>query len=151
MSSGVVNVGPENGIYTGFWINWTYGRIRGATLTLNHRDGGFLTAFLALFVSIAGRSFWRLFCFTVHAKFSSNISQDGLYHQRQAILRNAATDIIGIRYFLELAWKWRNRANKQWLRLIPVIVITFFIAAAFYASSILSSQVSYSIYLVHTC
>lgn len=141
MSSGVVNIGAEDAIYTGIWINWTYGRVRGATLTLSHRDAGFLTAFLALFVSVAGRGFWRLFCFVMHFKFSTNNLEDGLHHQRQAILRNAATDLDGLQYFIQLAWKWRNRATKRLSRLVPIISITVLITASFYVASILSSQV----------
>lgn len=142
MDSGVVNVGPEDTIYTGFWVNWTHSRIKGATLTLNHREAGFLTAFLALFVSVAGRSFWRLFCFAMHSRFSVNDSpEDGLHHQRQAVLRNAATDVIGLQFFLTLAWKWRNSATRPIFRLITVIVPTVLIMAVFYAASILSSQV----------
>jgi hypothetical protein len=34
-------------IHLGFWINWSQGRIAGATYTVSHRDGGFLIAFLA--------------------------------------------------------------------------------------------------------
>lgn len=140
MISGVVGVTPENAVYTGIWINWTYGRIRGATLTLTRRDAGFLSAFLALFVSVAGRSFWRLFCFIIHSRLSTNTLQDGLHHQRQAILRNAATDMMGLQYFLKLAWNWRKKATKQWLRLSPVIISTILITATFYAASLLSSQ-----------
>lgn len=57
MSGGVISIGSGDAIYTGFWVNWTYGPVKGATITLSHRDAGFLTAFLALFVSVAGRSF----------------------------------------------------------------------------------------------
>ena len=141
MSGSVVNFGPTDAVYTGFWVNWSYGWTRGATLTLSHRDAGFLTAFLALFVSIAGRYFWRLFCFTVHSRLSTNNSQDGLYHQQQAVLRNAATDVTGLHLFLQLAWHWRNRSTKQWSRLLKVIIPTVFIIAAFNAASIFSSQV----------
>lgn len=141
MSSGVVNVGPENAVYTGFWVNWSQGQIRGATLTLTNRNAGFLTAFLALFVSLAGRAFWRLCCFAIHLKLSTDISRDGLHHQRQAILRNATTDVTGLQGFLHLAWNWRNRTTRPVFRLLPVITLTALITATFYAASILSSQV----------
>lgn len=144
MSSSVIGVRPENAIYSGVWVNWSYGSIRGATLTLNHRDAGFLSAFSALFVSIVGRSFWRLFCYVMHARLSTSKPQDGLYHQRQVVLRNAATDVIGLQYFAELAWNWRNRASKMWTRLLPLSISTAMITAAFHAASILSSQVCWS-------
>lgn len=52
-------------------------------LTLTQRDGGFLIAFLALFVSYVGTSFFRISCFAFHHFFSSAAPQDALYHQRQ--------------------------------------------------------------------
>lgn len=138
-----MSIESDNAIYTGFWVNWTYTQVRGATLTLNHRDAGFLTAFLALFVSIAGRSFWRLSCYIIHSKLSTGTSQDGLHNQRQVILRNAATDMIGIQLFVRLAWKWRNRAMGYRFRLFPIIAFTALTAATFYAGSIFSSQVCF--------
>lgn len=67
-------------VYTGIWFNWSQGRIQGATLTLSHQNGGLLTAFLALFITVVASSFWRLFCFAAHFKLSAGKSpQDGLY------------------------------------------------------------------------
>jgi hypothetical protein len=52
MGSEVVeSVVQENNIHLGFWINWSQGRIAGATYTVTHRDGGFLIAFLAFFIT----------------------------------------------------------------------------------------------------
>lgn len=142
MSTAVTNSIPDDSVYTGVWINWSHGRVRGATLTLTHRDGGLLTAFLALFVTVVGISFWRLFCFAMHTRFSAmNVSQDGLYHQRQAVLRNAATSTIGLRYFVQMVWAWRSRASRRWLRILPVMSVTLILTAAFQFASIFSSQV----------
>lgn len=52
--------------YTGVWTNWSHGRIFGLTLTLSHRNGAFLTAFLALFVTFVGTCFWRITKFALH-------------------------------------------------------------------------------------
>lgn len=72
----------DNPVYTGIWVNWSHGRIEGATITLTHRDGGLLTAFIALFVTIVASSFWRLFCFAAHLKLSAmDAPQDGLYRK----------------------------------------------------------------------
>lgn len=52
-----LGVSDEYPIHLGFWTNWSHGRVKGATITLTHRNGALLTAFLALFVAFAGTSF----------------------------------------------------------------------------------------------
>lgn len=132
----------DDDIYTGIWINWSYGQVRGATLTLTHRNGGLVTAFLALFVTVVGRGFWRLFCFAAHSSFSSaRTPQDGFYHQRQAVLRNASTSMVGLLYSVQIAFKWQNRTSRRWLRMLPVISVTALMTAGFYVASIFSSRV----------
>lgn len=129
-------------IYTGVWINWTYGPIKGATITLTHRGAGLLTAFLALFVGVVGSRFWRLFCFVAHSLcLQQRTSQDGIYHQRQAVLRNAATGMIGLQYLAQLAWNWRNRSTRLLLRILPAISATVFIIVAFSIAGLFSSRV----------
>jgi hypothetical protein len=90
-------------------MNWSHGRLRGATLTLRTRDAGFLSAFLALFVAVAGTSFWRIGSFLLHHALSSRAPRDAVYHQRQAILRNAATAMSGVWSLVLLNWAWRRR------------------------------------------
>lgn len=53
-------------IYTGAWINWSQGAIIGATITLSQRNGNLLTAFLGIFVTIAGGACWRILSFLMH-------------------------------------------------------------------------------------
>jgi hypothetical protein len=50
----------------GFWINRSHNLIEGATLTLDHRSGDLLIAFLALYVNASGRALWNSFvvCYT---------------------------------------------------------------------------------------
>lgn len=116
--------------------------LRGVTLTLTKRDGGLLTALLALFVTVVGKSFWRLFCFAAHTFLSTNTPQDGLYHQRQAVLRNADGTLVGLRSLMQLAWRWRGRSPRLWIRIIPFICISAFLMSGFYIASLFSSQVS---------
>lgn len=42
-------------IKLGFWTNWSDGKILGATMTLTRQNGGYLIAFLAIFVGMAGK------------------------------------------------------------------------------------------------
>lgn len=124
---------------------------RGATLTLTKRNGGLLTAFLALFVTIVGRSFWRIFCFIVHARLSYKTAQDGLYHQRQAVLRNADASMGGLKSFIQLAWSWRKGSFQAWRRMTPLIGSTLILTIGFYVASVFSSQVSLQMFHWHFC
>jgi hypothetical protein len=76
--------------YTGAWINWSEGAIRGATLTLSQKHAGVLSAFLAILVSFAGSLFWIILSFAIHQAYTSEPAQgqDALHSQRQLILRN---------------------------------------------------------------
>ena len=95
-------------VHLGFWTNWSYGKVRGGTITVTQSNGSLLIAFIALFVATAGKSLWRLLCFALHSIWSQpSIPQDGWYHQRQAILRNSETALYGFWQLLcsMIAWK----------------------------------------------
>lgn len=132
-------------VYLGFWTNWSYGRIGGATLTLTHRQGGFLIAFLALSAVIAGTSFWRVACFMIHYALSSETVRDGIYHQRQAILRNASNGGSGLFSLLRMNWVWRKHTQAQpYRRILPLIIFAFFTYGGFTVAGIFSSKISSS-------
>lgn len=141
-SSEPSNSDPYYEIYTGVWTNWSKGSIFGRTLTLQRRDGDLLIAFVALFVTIVGTSFWRLACFALHSLFSSEASRDGIYHQRQAILRNSANGASGLWHLLRALNAWRKRGVKPYQRILPVITFAALCLAIFAAASGLSSRVS---------
>lgn len=52
-------------VQLGTWINWSRGRVMGATLTLNRVDGNLLIAFTAVFVGIVTERIWRIACVLV--------------------------------------------------------------------------------------
>lgn len=52
-------------VHLGTWINWSRGRIMGATLTLDRRGGNLLIAFTAIFVGLVSERFWRIACMSV--------------------------------------------------------------------------------------
>ena len=145
MNSSVTHSVTNNDIYLGFWTNWSYGRIRGATLTLTNRDGGLLIAFLAVFVVVAGRSFWRITCFMIHSALSSNTARDGIYHQRQAILRNAESGGSGLLRLIRMNWAWRTRTRAHpYLRILPLMTFAFLNLGCLTVAPIYSSRVSTS-------
>ncbi|EKG20299.1 hypothetical protein MPH_02417 [Macrophomina phaseolina MS6] len=129
-------------IYRGVWINWTHGRTLGLTLTLTRREGDLLIAFTALFVTVVGTSFWRIACFVVHSLYSSHDPRDGLYHQRQAVLRNSANGTSGLIRLVQILLAWRKNAPNPVRRVLPVICFAVLSVYGFGAASGFSSRVS---------
>lgn len=125
----------DEDVYMGFWINNAYGEWRGATLTLDRRRGAFLIAFLALFVSTTGRSFWEITRYILHTTFSAEASSDGLHHQRQAILRNSVLPLDALFNIVWAACVWRKRTTNVNRKIIPTAIVATVVAAAFAISS----------------
>lgn len=129
-------------IYLGVWTDWTRSRVLGATLTLSARDGALLLTSLAFFVTIVGARGWRLVGFSAHQAMAADGDHDGLYYQRQHILRNAATPADAAWVFLQQAWYWRRTVRTAWLRTLPWAAFAAMYLALFAAASILSSWIS---------
>jgi hypothetical protein len=141
--SGVTRSGANYyNVYLGFWTNWSAGKIEGATLTTTRQSGGLLIAFLAIFVGAAGKSLWRVSCLILHRYFSTSKSQDALYHQRQALLRNAETPQAALWQLIQLINAWRRRAKSPFARLSPLLILASIIATAFSVAGLFSSRVT---------
>ncbi|KAI0859876.1 hypothetical protein F4860DRAFT_515373 [Xylaria cubensis] len=132
----------DNDVYLGTWTNWSRGRILGSTLTVTERNGALLVAFLALYVSFAGTRFWRLICFALHYYLSSAKPQDGVYHQRQAILRNSTTGLQGFEQLARMLLAWRKTAPQLYRRTTSILVISLASFLLFAVAGIFSSQVT---------
>lgn len=129
-------------IYTGPWINWSQGAIRGAVLTLPSREGGYLTTFIATFITIVGAQLWRIISFILHQARSSSGPQDGLHHQQQNIFRNTSSP-AGVAWAFALqAWYWRGRAQRLWVRTIPWVCFSLGYMLAIAAAAVFSSRTS---------
>ncbi len=129
-------------IYTGPWINWSHGAFLGATITLNQRDGGLLTAALAIFVSIAGAACWRITSYAIHQRRASQDYKDALHHQQQAILCNTTGPAGALWDFLQLPWYWRNHAIRSFVRALPLALLALLNIAVFGVAGIFSSEVT---------
>ena len=145
-------------IYHGFWINRAVSKTERATLTLDHRTGALLIAFVALFVNASGRGLWKLIRCILHFKGSSQARPDGLYLQRQATLRNSNLALDALFAFLDIWRVWRNRRRSiggssiphpspswssspsYWLISLPIL--STHSAFAYYQAGIFSSRVS---------
>lgn len=131
-------------IYTGVWINWSQGPIRGATLTLDARNSGLLTAFIATFVTIVGAQLWKILSYIIHQLRSRRSPQDGLYHQQQVVFRNSVTPGSAAWTFLLQGWYWGASIKLPWLRTLPWLLFALLYIVAFGLLAIFSSEISKS-------
>lgn len=103
----------KESVYTGLSTDWTHGHVQGLTLTVLNSHSGILNAFLAIFVSIAGGHCWDIFCYIIFHMRSTVDTQDGLYHQQQALLRNDLSDNQATWQVSAIAWEWRGKAKRR--------------------------------------
>jgi len=120
----------EEDIYTGFWINRSLGTFHGATLTLSQQSGAVLIAFIALYIGATGRSFWKITRFALHTFSSRETAQDGVYHQRQATLRNTPLAHDAALGLLQVDLAWRKRAGNMHRRIVPTAWLAIMVSAA---------------------
>lgn len=132
----------SHGVHLGLWTNWSRGPIFGATLTLTQSNANLLIAFVSFFVTYVGTRFWRVACLVLHFVYSSRAPGDGLYHQRQAILRNASTAEDGLYTMLCLGRVWRKVGRRTWSRILPLIVFTAICVAGWTLAAGFSSRIS---------
>ncbi|PVH98268.1 hypothetical protein DM02DRAFT_596251 [Periconia macrospinosa] len=130
----------DNDIYLGIWTDQSLGKVLGTTLTLDRQSGSIFIAMLALYITAAGRGFWRICRYFLHLYLSRNDNIDGVYHQRQTILRNLEVGLDSTLELLCVGYGWRGRAKKSWRRVLPVAAIALFIYVVFVAAGIFSSK-----------
>lgn len=127
----------EDDIYTGFWINRSLGGFHGVTLTLGQQSGAVLIAFIALYIGATGRSLWKIIRFALHIFSSKETAQDGVYHQRQATLRNTPLAHDAALGLLQIDFAWYKRAGDVHRRIIPTAWLAIMVSAASVGLSIL--------------
>lgn len=127
-------------IYTGLWVNWSHGPVLGSTLTLSGRNGGLLTSFLAIFVTVVGARLWRILSFCFHQLRSSRGPQDGLHHQQQNIFRNTTSPGSAAWSFLLIGHAWRHKTRRPILRSWPWAVLAVVYMSIFGVLSVFQSQ-----------
>lgn len=127
-------------VYTGIWINWSYGKIRGCTLTLEQREANLLIAFTALFVTLVSVHIWKITCFALHALFSHPRRHDIIHHQSQAILRNYRDPGSAALALIRMAWAWRriHKTHKQ----LPLLGLTLVISIGLSVATGFSSRIA---------
>ena len=132
----------SSGVHLGLWTNWSRGPVFGSTLTLTQSNSNLLIAFVAFFVTYVGTRFWRVACLVLHFIYSSPAPRDGLYHQRQAILRNTSNAEDGLYTIVRLGWIWRRIARQTWRRILPLVVFTVLCIVGWTLAAGFSSKIS---------
>lgn len=127
-------------IYTGFWVNWSHGRVLGSTITLSARNSAILTSFIATFVTIVGAQLWKILCFIFHQIRASQKPKDGLYHQHQNLFRNSSTPGGAAWSFILQSWHWSGRARHVMLRSLPWALFSISYIVVFAVLSIFGSS-----------
>lgn len=128
-------------VYTGFWTNWSDGKVMGATLTLTRTDANLIIAFVAFFLTIITTRLWAIISFAFHALFSTPDPRDTLHHQRQVLLRNNGGPTGAAWALVRLAWRWR-KGPRTMRRILPLLASTLLLAIGFTAAAGFSSRVS---------
>lgn len=127
-------------IYKGFWTNWVDGRIQGATLTLSREGGAYVIAFLALFVHVAGASFWRLTSFAIFWCRAHPDVDDIVVLQQQTVFRNSTSAISSLRGFFKISIRSRDRKKNLIAILWAAINVVGFLAAGILSSRVTSTR-----------
>jgi hypothetical protein len=78
-----------------------------------------------------------IICFIVHQVRADPLPRDGLYHQRQALLRNDPSALTTLGNLLRLSWMWRKRAAQPWGRHSLLIFFCILHIAFFAVASLL--------------
>lgn len=111
-------------IFTGICINYSASnRLLGSTLTISTSNGGLLSAFLAIFISLVGIAFWRIVSFTLHQIRTRKAFQDGFHHQQQLIFRNTSSPSGAFWQMLKLPYYWKMNARSAWVRTLPLALL----------------------------
>ncbi|KAI8626452.1 hypothetical protein F5Y19DRAFT_488263 [Xylariaceae sp. FL1651] len=137
------SIGADYPVQLGFWVNWSYGRVLGSTLTLTREDANLFIILTALFITVVTSHIWNIVCFGWHISYSTQarIKQTIFYHQRQAILRNNSGPFGTFWSFVQIAWLSRHQPGP-FLRIIPVLLLTILFASSLTIATVFSSQLA---------
>lgn len=138
----------DNDIYTGFWTNWSRGKVLGAAVTVRSETGAIVTALLAIFVQLAAGYLWLLIAACLHHVRGRRANHlcDTMHRQHQVILKNvSAPGDVALRT-LWLVWSWQSQ-DPRCSAFVPYVLMA--VMAAFCAVSGIIFGV-FSSYVVET-
>lgn len=125
----------DDDIYTGVWVDHSHGKVLGALLTLDRRSGALLIAFLAVYVGAAGTSFWKIMRYAAHRTLFMSMPSDGVYHQRQAVLRNSELPYHAAYQLSCMLFAWRKSSTRLKRRILPIALLAVVVWLAFLVAS----------------
>ncbi|KAI0429645.1 hypothetical protein F5Y09DRAFT_356792 [Xylaria sp. FL1042] len=132
------NTADQYPVYVGIWNNWSRGQILGGTLTLGRREANLLIAFTAFFIAFVATRVWRIICFAIHRPCSKKSSQNAIYHQHQAILRNSSAPEDGILLLTHVLRAGKGSTGRfrplSTAVVATVCIVSFAIASGFSSS-----------------
>lgn len=128
-------------VYTGFWTNWSDGKVMGATLTLTNSSARLLSAFVVFYLTVVTTRLWAIISFGVHAAISTSEARGTLHHQRQALLRNNGGPAGTAWTLARMAYLWR-KSPRTIGQILPLLVGTVLLAAGFAVAAVFSSRVN---------
>jgi hypothetical protein len=131
-------------IYKGAWIDWSKGRVQGATITLSRQSGGVLSVFIALYVAFAGTMFWKLCSYILHQLSSSQKEKNTVHHQRQVILRNTG-NIAATWAFFSLPFRHKKNFRRAVFAFLPYAAFALFCFIGFTLAGLFSSRITTAI------
>lgn len=127
----------DDDVHIGFWTNKSLKPLSSSNLTLDPDSGGLLIAFLASYIATIARNEWKITRFLIYITLSTQWgNHDGIYQQRQAILRNLPLLEDVLLELLTMAWVWQGR--RKYLRILPAALM----AALNFAFTILTGWLS---------
>ncbi|RDW80775.1 hypothetical protein BP5796_05473 [Coleophoma crateriformis] len=130
------------GVYLGHWVNWSFGTVRGSTVTLTQGHGTLLNNFIAIFITYVGTRTWSIICLVTHQALSKKSPQDAIYHQQQVLLRNSSGGQTTAWRLSMLAWALRRDSVSTFLRILSFALFSLATPIAFMTAGITSAQVS---------
>ena len=100
-----------------------------------------MTAFLGIFVTVAGTACWRILSFCIHQYRATYGAKDAVHYQQQVVFRNSSTPGAAAWRMVQLSWYWRRLANAS-LRNLLFIALALCNTILFSVAGVFSSEVT---------
>ena len=121
------------------------GKYLGSTLTVPSATGGYLIAFLALFVTFSLGQLWGTICYWCHFLLSTFGTRDEFYYKHQALLRSGlpASDFAWSMLFgVLLPWRTRAAGRRRYNTGVFMMVFAVVFKACTVAAGVFASLVA---------
>lgn len=128
-------------VYQGFWIDWSYGKAFGSTITTTQNIGTLVVALLAVLIQITGSHFWDLIVFFIYISRAKRGDHDGFFYQQQILLRNNNGPRSILLDFIKLSLVWRYLVRRSYYRNLHMLLLAALVGSGFIVAGVLSSFV----------